>query len=181
MKYYSVDRRGVYAEGKRIMLEPNPDPGGNDIHAHINRMYPDGFSLHGAAHYRNVPPPARTAEEAQRAYTSALLDYMLEACRKGHFPEKPSRYQSMFACESIEDAVRFRASHGKESDPIFELAPEAVVHRGDMALYTMAPTMAGLDHRLHLYWQGETLEISGHPTQWEHVLALPVSVGRRVV
>lgn len=83
----------------------------------------------------------------------------------------------MFGFETIEDALRFRK---KESDGIFELMTEGNVHRGDMTVYTLAPTMAEIDARLHIYWEGKQIDMPGHQSIWENVLALPVMVGKRV-
>lgn len=175
MKYFSVDRRGVYVEGESIALASNADHQGNEIVAHISAMYPAGFSLHGAQFFRDPwlnPTP--------QDYQSGVLELLLEAIRKAHYPTKPCRYQSMFACDSAEAAVQFRAQHGKPANPIHELHPQAEVHRGDMAIYTLTGTFASIDHRLHLYWQGKTLEVPGHQTNWEFVLPLPVRVGEKV-
>lgn len=175
-KYFSVDRRGYYAEGNRIDLEPNPDPQGNEIIAHVNKMYPSGFSRHGVQYLRNPPAPAWTPIDHQ----SAHLELLLEACRKSHFPHKPCRYQSMFACETIGEALQFRASHGMATDPVFEVMPQSGAHRGDMAILALSSSAAAQDHRLHLYWEGKTLDIPGYVARWEYVLPLPVLVGKRV-
>ncbi|WP_176058565.1 hypothetical protein [Paraburkholderia sp. BCC1876] len=176
MKYYSVDRRGVYADGGKIELTPNLAANGNEIVMHINNMYPAGFSRHGMQFFRDPPPQPQSPQD----YNGVVLELLLEATRKAHYPDKPSRYQSMFASVTLEEALGFKSVHGKPTDPVYEVAPQGTVHRGDMAIYTFAPSAAGIDHRLHLYWRGETLQIPGHIPKWEYVLELPVAVGNRV-
>jgi hypothetical protein len=176
LNYYSVDRRGVYVEGGKIELMPNLAANGNDIVAHINERYPAGFSRHGMQFFRDPPPQPLPP----RFYDSAVLELLLETTRKAHYPDKPCRYQSMFACALLEEALGFRRTNGKPSDPVYELEPLGKVHRGDMAIYTLAPSAAGIDHRVHLYWRGETLQIPGHVPQWEYVLELPVAVGTKI-
>lgn len=175
MQYFSVDRRGVYVEGQDIVLALNNDPKGNEIVAHINDMYPSGFSPHGVLYFRD-PGSNATPQE----YQSGVLELLLEATRKAHYPRKPCRYQSMFATDSVEAAIQFRAQRGKPEHPIYELHPQPEIHRGDMGVYALGQTFASIDHRLHLYWQGKTLDIPGHQPQWEYVLPLPVRVGEKV-
>ncbi|MGF6348132.1 hypothetical protein [Variovorax sp. W2I14] len=175
MKYFSVDRRGVYVAGESISLAANTDNDGDEIRTHINKKYPSGFSRHGAQYFRDAWLE-RTPLETQ----SGILELLLECTRIAYYPAKPCRYQSMFACDSIEAALKFRTERGKPEDPIHELSPQAEPHRGDMSIYTLGGTFASIDCRLHLYWQGKTLNIPGHLTQWEYVLPLPVVVGSRV-
>ncbi|GAA5785672.1 hypothetical protein YWS52_19940 [Chitiniphilus shinanonensis] len=175
VKYYSVDRSGGLAKDKQIFLEPNPDPNGNQVMVHINDMYPAGFSRHGMLYFRE-PRLISPSPEHQ----SGILELLLEATRKAYYPDKPCRYQSVFAWDSIEAADRFRTQYGKATDPIYELHPQAEVHRGDMALYALKDTFACVDHRLHLYWQEKTLNVQGYTAQWEYVLMLPVLVGSEI-
>lgn len=175
-KFYSIDRRGAYVEGERLNLLPGRDPDDNAVHAHINRMYPGGFSRHGVQYYRDPPAPDPTGAN----HNSGLLELLLEATRAAYYPEKPSRFQSVFAWETVDAALKFKALYAQAEHPIFELAPQARVHRGDMAIYALNQTIACIDHRLHLYWQGKTLEFPGHQPVWEAVLELPVFVGKTV-
>lgn len=175
MNYFSVDRRGIYIAGEAISLAVNAGHGGNEIKAHINQMYPEGFSRHGVQYFRD-PWLERTPSDLQ----SGILELLLEGTRKAYYPEKACRYQSVFATDSIESAINFRTSHGKPEDSIHELHPQAEPHRGDMAIYSLNGTFASMDHRFHLYWQGKTLDILGHQPQWEYVLPLPVMIGDRV-
>lgn len=188
MDYYSVDRRKVYVEGQLIVPEPGNEPNDNRIVAHINTMYPQGFSRHGVRYFRDALPdrpfvdkPDYMAFACSEDYLSGIIELLLEATRKAHYPDKPCRYQSMFACASIEEAIEFRNTNGTQEDPIHALHPQAKVHRGDMSIYSVHGTFASIDHRLHLYWQGETLDLPNYAPKWEYVLELPVLVGTRVL
>jgi hypothetical protein len=178
MGYFSVDRRGAYAEGLSIALQPNQDSLGNEICEHVHDMYPAGFSRHGAQYFRDVWPEAALHN---LQWDSGILELLLEGVRRAYYPERPCRYQSLFACDSLDSALGFRNTSGKATDRIYELEPKGGVHRGDMAIYTLHGSFASIDHRLHLYWQGETLRgVPGHTPRWEYVLPLPVTVGQRV-
>lgn len=175
-KYFSVDRRNQYAEGKLVSLrtEPNPSP---ELHAHIGQLFPEGLSQHGNTYFGH-PQPLAILSLTDR--NSLLLEMLLEGTRKAYFPDKPSRYQSMYAFDSLDEALAFRQSHSHPGAHIYELEPQARVHRGDMAIYRINLRVAEIDQSMHLYWQGKTRDTDGHRSEWEHVLELPVLIGRRV-
>lgn len=50
-----------------------------------------------------------------------------------------------------------------------------------MNIYSVNETFACIDHRLHLYWQGKTLDVPHYAPRWEYVLELPVLIGRRAL
>lgn len=178
MRYFSVDRRGAYAEGLSIALQPNQNSQGNEIHEHIHDMYPAGFSRHGAQYFRDVWPGV---ELHDLNWNSGILELLLEGVRRAHYPDRPCRYQSLFACDSLDSALGFRGASGNATNGIYELQPKDGVHRGDMTIYSLGGSFASIDHRLHLYWQGETFRgLAGYSPRWEYVLPLPVTVGRRV-
>ena len=210
MKLFSVDRRGFYVEGSNLELTPN-QPVTPGVLEHIDAMQPDGYSWHGLQYYRNPPAP-EVAQDAPMRFLGAadqalevgnvaqarqflnflraamshsrseMLDLLLERTREAHFPDRPSRYRSVFAVETLEEALAFRASYGKPEHPVYELEPLGKTHRGDMSVYTHATpvSVATLDHLMHLYWRGETLIMPNYKTQWEHVLELPVAVVKKV-
>lgn len=211
MKLFSVDRRGFYVEGKNLELTPNLAATPGDVLEHIHTLHPEGYSWHGLQYYRNPPAPDVSQEAPMRFLTAAsqalavgnvaqarqfmhsleaamrhsrseMLDLLLERTREAHFPDRPSRYQSVFAVESLDEALAFRANYGNAGHPVYELEPLGRTHRGDMAVYTATTpsSVAMLDHLMHLYWRGETLTTPNYKTQWEHVLELPVAVVKKV-
>lgn len=210
LKLFSVDRRGFYVEGKNLELTPN-QPATPGVLEHIDAMQPEGYSWHGLQYYRNAPAPDVSQDAPMRFLTAAsqalavgnvgqasqfmnslhaamrqsrseMLDLLLERTREAHFPDRPSRYKSVFAVETLDEALAFRASHGKPEHPVYELEPLGKTHRGDMSVYTYATpsSVAMLDYLMHLYWRGETLTAANYKTQWEHVLELPVAVVKKV-
>jgi hypothetical protein len=174
MEFFSVDRRNVYTTGSLQQLEPNK-PHANDVEAHINCRYPAGFSRHGVQYFRDAWQP-----QTETDFRSGYIELLLEATRHAHYPDKPSRFASMFAVDSADTALQFRASHGKPSDGVFALEPQGAVHRGDMRLLAFGGTFGVTDHKMHLYWQGKTLHIDGYVPAWEYVLLLPVLIGKRL-
>jgi hypothetical protein len=178
LTYYSVDRRGVYVDGGKIELAPNLVVNSDEIFAHINKKFPEGYSRHGMQWFRDPPPDNRPEDFRD----SALLELLLEAMRKAYYPDKPSRYQSVFASVSLAEAFAFRSRHGKAADPVYELNPLGKVHRGDMAaIPNVNLSSAVMDLLLHRYWRGEPGNIPGQAPNWEYVLELPVAVCNKVI
>lgn len=173
-KFYSVDRRGVYFEGRPLELVPN-GMAGNDIEAHIHQRYPQGFSRHGMQYFRDGWNGISFED-----WRGGMLEQLLEATRLAHYPDKPGRFQSMFATASLDDALAFRGGYGLPGHGIYEIQPQGKVHRGDMGLIAVGSSFATTDHKMHLYWQGKTLDLEGYVPSWEYVLELPALVGNKV-
>lgn len=95
MTYYSVDRHGACAAGKHFHLDPCGVPARNATAVdHINTLYPDGFSPHGAMYYRDaIDNLATTVGDftCSADYLSALIELLLETTRQAHYPHKPSQ------------------------------------------------------------------------------------------
>ncbi|MBB2984461.1 DUF2441 domain-containing protein [Paraburkholderia tropica] len=176
MDYFSVDRRNAYRLSEPISLETNRPPR-NEIEAHIFSQFPNGFSRHGAQFFRDAPAQPQTPDDVNSGY----IELLLELIRRAHYPDKPSRYVSMFATDALERAQQFRATNGHPSHGIYVLRTDGAVHRGDMHLLKFEQSVAATEHRLHLYWQGRTFDgVPNHVAFWEYVLALPVQVAEKV-
>ncbi|MGL4722966.1 MAG: hypothetical protein ACRCWW_00410 [Scandinavium sp.] len=168
--FYTLDRRGVLRENESFQL--NITPAANP---HQNPVYANGLSNHGLAYHLEfgIHNPANNA--------SGAIEYSLELVRQLHFPQKPSRLQSMFACEELDHAKHFRGmSQSKVSSPIFEVTTDDY-HRGDMNIFNAGCNMAEFHRRLIAYWKGDTFMLSPEYVPfWEVVILLPVTIGRQV-
>ncbi|WP_431196925.1 hypothetical protein [Pseudomonas entomophila] len=104
---------------------------------------------------------------------------MFEWVRRARFPNRPSRYQSIYAVDNLDSAVRFMSDYGSAGHAIYELSsPDAF--RGDMRLIT-APKQTPIvsSYFAELYWQGLPWH-EGEPI-WEWIVPCPVTIGRRVM
>ncbi|WP_410686116.1 DUF2441 domain-containing protein [Citrobacter braakii] len=121
-----------------------------------------------------------------------LIGLVFELVRRSHFPEKPSRYQSLFACEQLNEVKQFRALLAEErgdenilTAPIYEVLSWEPVHRGDMNLLNGNCPVLELYHRAHLYWSGEPAPVKKGKEEekpfWELLIPLPVVFGHRVL
>lgn len=168
--FYTLDRRGILRENESLNL--NLTPAANPYQT---PTYATGLSNHGVLYHTEfgIHNPGNVP--------SGVIEYGLELVRQLHFPEKPSRLQSMFACEEIDHAKHFRGiSQSKVNTPIFEVTTDNF-HRGDMNIFNAGCNMAEFHHRLMTYWQGETFPLSPeYEPFWEVVIPLPVVIGRQI-
>ncbi|WP_291968563.1 DUF2441 domain-containing protein [Candidatus Symbiopectobacterium sp.] len=117
-----------------------------------------------------------------------LVGLVFELVRRSCFPEKPSRYQSLFACQQISEVKQFRELLADEKDDdeirkasIYEVITEGTVHRGDMRLLNSDCPVLELYRRAHLYWSGEPSPLNkGEKPFWEYLIPLPALIGQRV-
>jgi hypothetical protein len=106
---YSADRRGRYNENALIGFSSIVPPVTDSyvVDAHIGAKFDFKIAEHGL---RYLFP---------RRYLNGtdLMELIVELVRQLQFPTKPSRYQSIFACEKIENANYFRENHREHNGP----------------------------------------------------------------
>lgn len=167
-KFYTVDRRLLLEKDQIITLKKYNDVAPDVLKFHINTLFPKGLSFHG----ENYLLQNRTPEKNE------VLELVFEYIRQAHFPEKPSRLQSMFACGLLEEALEFRnkyADHDHNA-AIWEVECD-FCFRGDMKLVHMPTSIIVLSYYAHLYWNGDP----GSETPfWEYLLTPPIKVIRKI-
>lgn len=163
--FYHVDRRDELAAGETIELqaidESSPDGDGG-----IESLYPEGLSNHGR-YYSTLD----LYDDDSDALWDVSIELLFELVRTAQFPERPSRFQSVFAFRALRDAERFVE---KYVDPPFTVwrvtADESFT--ADMRLVHAEDYAHGAE-RARTYWRGSThLE---RPL-WEELLVPPVDV-----
>lgn len=167
--FYTLDRRGLLQEGTSFnLISLEGPPLLND------ELFTRGASQHGVAYSLNSP------FEMPNNPFGPSIELALELIRKEQFPDKPSRLQSMFGCENLDDVKHFRdSSRSALSTPIFEVTAENY-HRGDMNILNYQCNMNEFHRRLVGYWSGNTLSIEGYKPFWEVVIPLPAAIGSRI-
>jgi len=139
-----------------------------ELQAHVNHLFPRGVSSHGNSYFLNG---SRRSDIA-----SPLIELVFEYVRRGCFPDRPSRFECLFACESLEQASVFRERHGNGS--IWKVQCDNVF-RADMGLLALGQESILLtSYRAHRYWSG----LAGYSAQpfWERLLVPPIRVLERV-
>ncbi|MHB8235675.1 MAG: hypothetical protein ACYDHT_13570, partial [Solirubrobacteraceae bacterium] len=126
--------------------------------------------------------PAMTQHGAQYTLASTLdgsvaPEWFFELVRRAEFSERPSRFESVFAFETLFDARAFRHSYGgNNSVPILRVEG-SVAHRANMNLVRWTSPSATTLARAREYWLSER----GLATPLrELLLAAPVTVDEAV-
>lgn len=147
----------------------------------LTYLFPHGISQHGKNYLFN---PLILSEEESNDSMSLLTGLIFELVRKCDYPEKPSRYECLFACDNLEDALTFRKIQAKKSAqehaPIYAVYTKKTTHKGDMNLFDCECSLLELYRRAHSYWKGEPLSHDGdYKPFWEYLLPLPVYVEKK--
>ncbi len=182
--FFTVDRLGTLSEGRTVELVlyndvtwkgklPESDllyDGGraeDELQAHVNHLFPHGVSSHGSSYFL-------TGSRCSNV-TNPLIELVFEYVRRGCFPDRPSRFECLFACESLEQARVFREQYGNGS--IWKVQCDNVF-RADMALLALGQESILLtSYHAHRYWSG----LTGYSRQpfWEWLLVPPIRVLER--
>lgn len=99
MIVYHADTHNLLHEGQCLNLRPARTP--------IRNLYPDGVSAFGE---RAFLRPCNTDQQNMQ-----LIDTVFDYVRVLRFPDKPSRFASVFASLSLEDSRAWRARISRDS------------------------------------------------------------------
>ncbi|OGW25985.1 MAG: hypothetical protein A2X59_04470 [Nitrospirae bacterium GWC2_42_7] len=165
-KFYTVDRIGSIEKKETIDLIKYI-PSVKDRRLHIDFLFSNGISKHGMRYLDDENYKIPGVER------SHILEIIFEYIRRGHFPKLPSRYQSFFAFEKIEECVWFRNDKKSPSAPIYEVECDTYF-RADMNCLYLLKNMCDLSIKAHRYWSGQPA--SDIPPVWEILLTPPVKI-----
>lgn len=175
-EFFLVDRFGTYRIGESIsLLSPHFDynhltaenrEASPEVTATLSALFSSGISVHGQRYLLDRYPYAK-----DMVAVSPIIELTAELVRRWRFPGRPSRFESLFACETCEDARGFRMRHGQPYNRILRVSAQAHF-RGDMNLLCLGPTIASSLNLLQKYWRGEA---SADPF-WEILLSAPVHI-----
>lgn len=167
--YYTVDSDNYYSP--RMVIKPiTPSIQPIELQNMVLRLFPRGVSKHGDAYFLSA--------DAIAGDISYSIDWGLEFYRRAMYPNAPSRYECVFACESLSGAMAFRAQYRHPDDPIYEInADEDSIHRGDMSLLNNSSTCLVYTYQIEHYWSGKTF--SQQPF-WEVLIPLPATIGNQI-
>jgi hypothetical protein len=122
--FYTVDRLGTLRAG--LTVDSSQDyancqfhttlggPTRTDLEVHLAGLFPDGLSNHGKFYLLNhsLINPTRTpgVPSGSMVPVSPMIELIVELVRGNDFPSRPSRYASMFALETADEALAFRSA-----------------------------------------------------------------------
>lgn len=162
-QFYSLDRLGTLNQDLEIRLTRYNDINPAELQQHVDLLFPDGLSRHGEQYFlKNDSSPRFSAPSIEM-----LFEYVRRAC----FPDRPSRFQSMFAFESLNEAIEFKARYGNGQGTIWQI--ESIEYfKADMGLLILGNTILVHSYLAHKYWKGE----AGERPIWEVLLVPPIRV-----
>ncbi|RLC64268.1 MAG: DUF2441 domain-containing protein [Chloroflexi bacterium] len=166
-KFYTVDRCGTLRAGLAIELVRYTDIKPPELQIHVDEMFPGGVSSHGERYFLKAQQSPKLASPS----TEILFEYV----RRALYPHRPSRFQSVFAFESKDQAIIFSQKFGSGDEPIWEVEAKESF-RGDMNLLTTGPSILVWSYFANKYWKGEP----GTDPFWEVLLVPPVHVIHKI-
>ena len=105
------------------------------------------------------------------------IELAFELVRRMGFPDAPSRWACVYACESIEGARAFTGDFGWGEREIWRVASEHVV-KVDAGWLMFHPRVMRMFNWAARYWSGEANPFK--PPRWEVLLQPPVTLIERV-
>ncbi|MFC9363073.1 hypothetical protein ACFTZB_41710 [Rhodococcus sp. NPDC057014] len=101
-RFYTVDRRGSLHEGQTLGLTRYDDITPAVLQHHLDVLFPDGVAAHGENNF--------VSADARFQVTDHVIELAWENVRRAHFPAAPSRLQSVFAVDGLDEARAFRTA-----------------------------------------------------------------------
>jgi len=146
----------------------------SDLREHTKMLFPEGLSFHGWRYAKERHTYGTSPNFSHKATFLAEMNF--EYVRKAYYPDKPSRFQSIFACETADEARAFKERFGRPDSKIYEIEGDDFL-RVDMSLIFLGTQNVTGSFLAHKYWQGE----SGNNPFWEFIVKLPAQVIREVI
>ena len=121
--YYTVDRSAALSEDQELMLHAPVLPADvpEEMREHVHRLFPEGVTNHWQTWFGDpatmIHPYTENGNSMIRS--EPFLELLLEFVRRAEFSERPSRYQSLFAWGSWEEALRWRVEACRPEHPVW--------------------------------------------------------------
>jgi hypothetical protein len=168
---YHVDRKQTLVSGQVLELTRFNDilltgRGVTDptlLQRHVDDMFPQGVSRHGDQYFLGHQSLATVA--------SPSIELTFEYVRRAYFPDKPSRFVSWFAADSLDGARAIRTRYFQGVGRIWHVTG-GTAFRADMQLLHLRGSILQISQNAHTYWSGA----GGQNPQWEYLLTAPVTV-----
>jgi hypothetical protein len=188
--FFTVDRLGSLSSNSilrlgQIALEPQPGVKDQDGVDFLLEQFPKGISRHGRSYLIErilitgyIAPllPGQTQSTEGLVWYGPALELIVEFVRRSEFAKCPSRFESLFAWETVDDAKREKASRGWGTSKIYRVATERS-HRADMKMLALgSETITKAWSNARDYWSGK----SSVDPSWERLLSFPVTVSNEV-
>jgi hypothetical protein len=173
---FTVDRAGTLTPGSVLDRTIHTDIRPTVLQDHVDELFSAGVTRHGNSYFLNGRQSATAV--------SPNIELLFEYVRRATYDTAPSRFDSVFAWETIQDAHRFQAAPGwgnVAASQIFEVEVDAEPFKADMTCLTLQGSILIASHVANRYWQQQQNDfhiLGGPPTVplWELLLQPPVRV-----
>lgn len=136
----------------------------------IKELFPNGISNHGKQYLHDKYNYVNDADNNSYISYLHIIEITFELIRQISFKDKPSRFESLFGCETIEEAIKFRTEKGNQSNKIYKVSTDSFFKADMNLLYTA--TIPGNILIAEKYWRGES---SKNPF-WEILMKAPINI-----
>ncbi len=176
MELYTLDRSGSCTIGSSLILQPplydSDHFHGQDLETSseivdtLRWLVADGLTSHGRRH---LMEPFNLNQGFVQA--NPIVDLVFELIRIHGYPDKPSRYQSVFGATTADGIRQFRSEFGQPHQRIFKVECQKYFE-ADMRLVSLGASAASAINLARKYWSGQS---SVNPL-WEVLMVPPVLV-----
>ena len=166
--FFTLDRLQSLKKGQVITLKKFDNISPPELQNHVDAMFPDGVSTHGDRYFLKNDSGPDTL--------NSQIELFFEYVRRAYFPEKPSRFQSVFGFEKLKQVVSFRERFGNGQGVIWKIKADRYF-KADMSLLYHPETILVYSYFAHKYWAGEP----GPDPLWEVLLIPPVQVVKKCI
>jgi len=146
----------------------------SDVKNKLAELYPNGISLHGIKYLSEKFEFPKFNEKDYVSYIS-MIELTFELVRKIKFKDKPSRFVSVFGCETLEQAKIFRENYRMNKGEIFKVVAEKW-GKFDMNFLYLGASIIGNQILIEKYWSGKS---SKNPF-WEVLMTGDITVVEKI-
>lgn len=126
----------------------------NEAKSKLKELYPNGISKHGIQYLSEKFDFLKSNGKDYVPHMS-MIELTFEFVRKTKFPDKPSRFTSVFGCESYEMAKKFRKEYRYDQGKIYKVLAEKCT-RLDMRFLSIGLSILGTQIMAEKYWSGKS-------------------------
>ena len=167
---YTVDRLDFLSANYSVDLKKYTDLDPPFLQHHVDELFPEGVSSHGNQYFLN----SKSNPMLSAPQTELIVEYVRRAC----YPQCPSRFQSLFAVETIQQAQQFRQKYDGDSGSIWQIEVDTTqIFKADMNLLGVGASILVSSFAAHEYWKGN---MSSDPFM-EYLVQLPVIIKTKVI
>ena len=184
-EFYTVSRKDISALKTLELLPHDPSilltevvglftqPEAREV---VETLYPMGLSGHGRTYLHNRHH--FLYDDNKNSYVSymPMIETTFELVRLWKFPDRPSRFTSMFGSLTITDAEKFKSEYCGGVGDIYKVSTDSFF-KADMKLLYTGASFSGNINLATKYWNGES---SADP-YFEILMNSPVTIISKVL